>query len=261
MKLTKEYLYETYIVKDMSQAKIAKELGTTESKIDYWTKKYGLQYKKSDPDRVFNLKHIDRADPIFCYYAGLVATDGYLDYKNKRIGIRVKNKGSKEVLESLRNYFGFVRPVRVYTHKSQIGENYDITIPNKCIFKELESMGIKGKKDTRAFDVNWFMNASEDCQRMFLRGVYDGDGHIERSGAFAVAMGSYDFIDNLIYVINAVFGFSYTRKLKLNTTGKKYPLLSMRKNDSLALYKFMYNGFSEYRFTDKYDKYVSKMKI
>ena len=261
MEITKEYLYETYIVRDMSQAKIAKELGTTESRIDYWTKKYGLQYKKSDPDRVFNLKHINKEDPIFCYYAGLVATDGYLDYKNKRIAVRVGNQGSNEVLEALRNYFEFVRPIRHYVSKANGHTNHELQIPNQCIFKELESMGIEGKKNIRAFDVTWFMSASEDCQRMFLRGVSDGDGHIERSGAFAIAMGSYDFIDNLVCVINAVFGFSYSRKLKLNNTGKRYPLLSMRKNDSLTLYKFMYDRFSEYRFTDKYNKYVSKMKI
>ena len=125
----------------------------------------------------------------------------YLDYKNKRIAVRVGNQGSNEVLEALRNYFEFVRPIRHYISKANGHTNHELQVPNQCIFKELESMGIEGKKDIRAFDVNWFMSASEDCQRMFLRGVSDGDGHIERSGAFAIAMGSYDFIDNLVCVI------------------------------------------------------------
>lgn len=87
MQLEKDFLYQQYIELNKSQRAIAKMLNVTEGTVDYWTKKYGLQYKRSDPDKVFQLVHIDNKDPIFCYYAGLVATDGYLDYKNKRISL------------------------------------------------------------------------------------------------------------------------------------------------------------------------------
>ena len=91
MELTKELLYSLYIVQDKSERAIGEEFGIWEGKVDYWVRKWGFNFKKSDPDRVFNLKHIDKEDPVFCYYAGLIATDGYLDYKNKRISLRCNN--------------------------------------------------------------------------------------------------------------------------------------------------------------------------
>lgn len=259
MELTKEYLYETYIVKNMSQAQIAKELETTEPRIDYWTKKYGLQYKKSDPDRVFNLKHIDKEDPIFCYYAGLVATDGYLDYKNKRIAVRVNNQGSNEVLEALRNYFEFVRPIRQYIPKATGHTNYELQIPNQCIFKELESMGIEGKKDTRTFNVDWFMNVSEDCQRMFLRGVSDGDGNFHNK-AWRLSMGSQVFVENLIKVFNCYAKDIYVLRYTSNSSKKKYPNITLHREDTRNIFNFIYTGYEEYRFKDKYDLFVSTIR-
>lgn len=146
LSITKEYLLENYIKLDKSQRQIAQELGTTESTIDYWTRKYKLTYKKSNRDKVFSLSHIDKTDCIFCYFAGLMATDGYFDYKNNRVSLRVNNLGSYDVLNNVRNYFGYIRPIRVYN-----GKDNDLTIPNECIFEELKSMGISGKKKPEHF--------------------------------------------------------------------------------------------------------------
>lgn len=259
MELTKEYLYENYIVKDRSQAQIAKELGTTESRIDYWTKKYGLQYKKSNPDRVFNLKHIDKKDPIFCYYAGLVATDGYLDYKNKRIAVRVNNQGSNEVLENLRAYFEFIRPIGHY--KSSTGNiSHELLIPNSCIFKELALMGIEGSKCDRTFSLDWFMSASNDCRKMFLRGISDGDGNFHY-GAWRLSMGSKDFVLSLIDVFNMYSEDHYELKFSSNSSGRKYPAISLHKKDTASIFKWIYNGFEQYRFTDKYNSFVNQVVI
>ena len=201
MELTREYLFENYIVQDKTQTQIAKELCIGDGKVDYWLRKYGLSFKRTNPDLVFNLQHIDNTDPIFCYFAGLVATDGYLDYKNKRISLRITNIGSKEVFEAIRKYFKYVRPVRRYIDKSHKNPSYDITIPNKCIFNELEKMGIYGDKDNRSFSLEWFNNVSEDCQKMFLRGILDGDGNFH-NGAFRLSMRLERFVLNLIAVFN-----------------------------------------------------------
>ena len=258
MQLEKDFLYQQYIELNKSQRDIAKMLDVTEGTVDYWTRKYGLQYKRSDPDKVFQLTYIDNKDPIFCYYAGLVATDGYLDYKNKRISLRVCNRGSYEVLDALRNYFSFKPPVHVYVPKATGHPNYELLIPNTCIFKELDLMGIHGLKCTRTFDFGWFNSVSQDAQRMFLRGVLDGDGNIKKSdGVFRIAMQSVNFIDTLIVCINAILKANYQRSYQSNSTHKQYPALFLKKYDSRRFYQFVYEGFSEYRFADKYEKYIN----
>ena len=258
MALSKECLYELYIIQNKYQRQIAEELGVTEATVDYWTRKYGLTIKKSNPDAVFNLQHIDKTDPIFCYYAGLVATDGYLDYKKKRISLRVTNEGCNEVLEAIRNYFGFVRPLGCYTKNTAKLPAYELLIPNSCIFKELESMGIYGKKLERSFDTDWLLNADEDCQRMFLRGVSDGDGSIRKiKGNFRIAMTSESFITNLIQFVNEKFCVNYIMTYSSNSRHGKYPKLELRKVDSKNFLDFIYCGFDEYRFLDKYSRYLT----
>lgn len=255
MELTREYLYEHYIVQNKPEVRIAKELNMCEGKVDYWVRKYRFNFKRADPDKVFNLKHIDNTDPIFCYYAGLVATDGYLDYKNKRISLRVSNIGSYEVLDNLRNYFGFTRPIRKYCHSMAKHPLYDLTIPNKCIFNELEKMGIYGDKNNRTFSMDWFNNAPLSCKYMFLRGVSDGDGNFH-GVAFRLSMGSKSFVENLIQLFNAMCSGNYTLKYTSNSSKKKYPNVTLHKIDTINIFKLIYSGFEQYRFTDKYDTYL-----
>lgn len=255
MELTREYLYEHYIVQDKSQTQIAKELGIGDGKVDYWIRKYDFNFKRTDPDRVFNLSHIDANDPIFCYYAGLVATDGYLDYKNKRISLRVNNVGSDKVLENIRNYFGFVRPIREYHNKRVKHILYDLTIPNKCIFNELEKMGIYGDKGNRTFSIEWFNNSSSSCKYMFLRGILDGDGNFH-GGAFRLSMGSKSFVENLIQVFNTICEDTYELKYTSNSSKKKYPNITLHTADTTKVFRLIYNDFEQYRFDDKYNTYL-----
>lgn len=246
MNITKEYLFENYIKLDKSQRQIAQELNTTESTIDYWTRKYNLTFKRSDPDKVFNLNHIDKEDCIFCYFAGLMATDGYFDYKNSRVSLRVNNLGSYDVLNNIREYFGYIRPIQVYN-----GKNNDLTIPNKCIFEELKTMGIFGKKDTRTFSLDWFNSADYDCKRMFLRGVADGDGSFTPD-SFGIAMKSVDFIETLLHIFNDVCNDVYVIKYYKNANGNRYPSIRLHKKDTSDLFKKVYSGYEKYRFLDKY---------
>ena len=248
-------------MQDKSERAIGEEFGIGEGKVDYWVRKWGFNFKKSDPDRVFNLKHIDKEDPVFCYYAGLIATDGYLDYKNKRISLRCNNEGSKEVFEAIRQYFEYIRPNRIYPKRYKTPIN-DITIPNNCIFEELRSMGIYGKKETRTFSLDWYVNANDDCKRMFLRGVLDGDGSIAKKyGQFRIAMKSSGFIANLLSIFNNQFDNKYTIRGQTNsTTNNVYPAIWLYKEDSLTFYSFIYQGFDTFRFTDKYNRYISKIR-
>lgn len=150
--------------------------------------------------------------------------------------------------------------MHVYVPKATGHNNYELLIPNTRIFKELDSMGIHGLKCTRTFDFDWFDSVSQDAQRMFLRGVLDGDGNIKKSdGVFRIAMQSVNlnFIDTLITCINSILKVDYQRSYQTNSTHRQYPALFLKKHDSIKFYQFIYKGFSEYRFADKYEKYIN----
>ena len=119
-------------------------------------------------------------------------------------------------------------------------------------------MGIYGKKLERSFDIDWLLNADEDCQRMFLRGVSDGDGSIRKiKGNFRIAMTSESFITNLIRFVNEKFCVHYIMTYSSNSRHGKYPKLELRKVDSKNFLDFIYCDFDEYRFLDKYSRYLT----
>lgn len=72
----KEYLYQQYIVCGRTQEDIAKEFNMNPKLLNYYIQKCNFG-KKSKIKYSLNEDKIKITDPIFCYYAGLVATDGY----------------------------------------------------------------------------------------------------------------------------------------------------------------------------------------
>ena len=258
MELTKEFLYNHYIVEDMSQEAIAKLASVGIGSVDYWLRKYGLN-KRPDSDWLYNKNKADSLNPIFCYYAGLVATDGYLDYKNKRVIIRVNNKGSEQVLERLRVYFEYIREVNHYLRKPTGHIGHELLIPNKYIFETLKDMGIEGKKDTRTFSIDWFNQATEDCRKMFLRGVSDGDGNFHNK-IWRLSMKSQGFVENLIKAFNQYSKDTYKLGFTSNSSKNKYPNITLHVEDTKNIFNFIYSGYEEFRFADKYDKFISTIR-
>lgn len=189
------------------------------------------------------------------YFMGLVSTDGYIDTKNNRISIRLRNEGAKELLESLKDYFEFSGNLRVYR-----GKDYDLTITSNELISFLESNGIKGKNKT--FEVkalNYFPN--EDCVRMYLRGVLDGDGNIHliikdsklKSGEFRLVTASNDFMTGIQSIFSKYLNIIVPIKTH-NIKGSTYPLISLSMKDSRLFYRWVYKGFSNLRLKDKFEK-------
>lgn len=260
---TKEYLEEEYLNKNRSLSQLASEHSISPKLMYYYVKKFGLTHKKGRRKYSVDVSKFKMTNPVFCYYVGLVITDGYVDLKNHRVSVRVKNEGSKEVLEALKDYFSFTGEVRMYR-----GCN-DLTITSDELIASLKRMSITGKNKTYEQKFPKFMSTNEDCQRMFIRGIIDGDGNIHTQvskytnkicgGQFRIVEGSTDFIKGLISFINKKFGFNYEMS-NAKMHGDMYPKLEMKVEDSLKLYKWVYEGYPIFRFSDKYERYCSIIK-
>lgn len=250
MKFNVEYLKHEYLDRRRSISDLAKEFGISDKLMYYYLKKYELTVKGSTTNSVVNESKFDWKKPVFCYYAGLVITDGFLDFKNNRVSVRVNNRGSKRVLRSLRWYFQSSTPVRVYSN------NNDLTIHSKRLFEVLAKAGIKDKKDVRTFDKDFILSLPEINKCLFFRGMLDGDGNIHR-GKFRIAMKSGKMIDALICSVNELFGFDCEMSYGSNSIKKHYyPKLEMNKNHSNIFLCWVYSDcFNNYRFDDKFEKF------
>lgn len=261
MIMTKEYLYQEYIVKGRSQSEIAKDFGCTPKNINYYVRKYKLKGIKSRIKFSVNEAKISVENPIFCYLAGLVATDGHIDYPNNRITIRVNNEGSDKVLQNLLDYFECKLKVAKYK------TGYEIRITSKHLINELAKLNVKGKRKT--YDLSFpTCFHSTSCKQMYLRGILDGDGNIHVTvskytkryigGQFRLVTYSEDFIIGFIECVNNTLNLNCKLSYTSINNGS-YPKIEMRTEESKTFYRYIYEGYPKFRFPDKYTKYLKLM--
>lgn len=256
---TYDYLKVEYIEKNRTEQDIANEFNIDPKLLHYYIKKNNLTGLKSKIKNTVNVRKFNINNPIFCYYAGLIATDGYIDLKNGRVSVRVQNEGSNSVLNCLKDYFEYTGEVRKYK------KSYDLTITSKELIQKLKSLNVCGEQKSYSLKFPTIMSGNEDCQRMFLRGILDGDGNIHISysnisnqyigGQFRIVEGSYDFIQGLINYLNRKFKFNYEVSV-FKSRGVEYPKLEMKVKDSLIFYDWVYKNYPDFRFSDKYSKYL-----
>lgn len=237
----KKYLKKRFITERKTVQFIADECGVSKSTIETYLKRYSL--KRGNIKHTINEDSVDTTSPIFNYYAGLIATDGYLDKKVKRVSIRNKNLGCDKVFERLKDYFEFTGNVRVYR------ECYDLTITSKWLIRGLKALGISplGKIHNEFPDLFY----DEYCARMYLRGILDGDGNIKTTGIFRITLSNKSFLDDMSEYLNDTLGLNTVVK-----PDRKYWKIEMTKGDSKLFLDWVYTGYDEFRFLDKYYRYL-----
>lgn len=207
----------------------------------------------------FNESKIDINNPIFCYYIGLVSTDGYISVKTKRVIVRIRNSDSERLLYKLKEYFEYNGPIFLYKNK-----DYELRLSSNYLISYLNNLGISfNKTKTLTFLSNFI---SEDCLRMYIRGLHDGDGNIKRlkskktnrwiGGAFRILNNNELFIDDFSKWINSKFNFKtkiYIAKRKNKNFKELYT--STREGKDFA--KWFYQGFDEIKLYCKYSKYIT----
>lgn len=255
---SKEYLQREYIEKGRTQSDIAREWDVCPKLLHYYIKKFNLTGIKSKRKYTSNEGKYIITDPVFNYYAGLIATDGYIDLKNNRVSLRLKNEGSYEVLSNLKDYFEFSGEIKEYK-----GSN-DLTITSDKLIQALSSLNIKGEAKTYNLKFPKIFSSDEDCQRMYIRGVLDGDGNINVKkskytdkyvgGQFRVVTSSEDFIVGLINYLNRKFKFN-ERLTYCKVKDVRYPKLEMKVGSSKIMYDWVYENYPNFRLKDKYDRY------
>lgn len=249
----KAYLYKEFITKRKTVKEIAKDCNISASSVEHYLKRYGI--KRGNIKHTIDLSKVTVLNPIFCYYSGLVITDGYFDKKVNRVAIRVRNEGSYKVLNLIKDYLNYTGNVKVYREVDN-----ELNITSKELIQELEKLGCsKLSKPYNKFPLETLNTLDNSCVSMFLRGVLDGDGNIKRNknySTFRITLSNKSFLDDMSLFLNNYLGLS-TKVVQ----DRKYFKIEMSKADSETFLDFIYFGFEEYKFPKKYEAYARKMKI
>jgi hypothetical protein len=259
----KSYLETEYVKNRKSQNQIAIEQDLPLDVIEYLIKRCNLNYSRSKIKFTVNESKFQESDPIFMYYVGLIATDGYIDVKNNRVSLRLKNNDSYRVLTLLMNYFEYSGRLFKY------GDNYEFRITSVKLIQILNELNIPSIDKTFNLKVpNSFH--SESTLRMYLRGVHDGDGNVHRAmskykkhytgGSWRLLTGSFGFIEGICKLINTKFKFNLKLSINSRKNNKEYPQIATKKTEGIELLKWIYTDFEDYKLLDKYEKYLSVLR-
>lgn len=176
-----EFVKNEYLGLGKTNAQLAEEWDLPSSTVYSILKYHGLiGTKLVEKVTTSNEELFDIHNPIFCYIAGLISADGYIDEKYHRVCLRM-NVDAREILERLRLYFQVSNPVAEYTGDGGFTHGYvmyDLTISSKKLLDELRKLNIYGRKKdllTRFPDMSLL---TDECQEMYIRGLWDGDGSI-----------------------------------------------------------------------------------
>lgn len=237
----KNYLKKQFIDNRKTVKCIAEECNVSVGTIENYLRKYNL--KRGNIKNTIDCDSVDLTSPVFNYYSGLIATDGYLDKKVPRVSVRCKNLGCDKVFNNLKTYFSFTGDVREYKG------SYDLTITSRWIIKALCSMGVSPKgKVHNSFPIDFY---SEDCARMYLRGILDGDGNIKLTGEFRITLTNREFLEDMSDYLNNTLGTNTEVR-----PDRKYWKIEMRELDSKIFLDWVYKGHNDFMFLDKYYRYL-----
>ena len=238
----KDYLYKEFIINHRMVKDIAQECGVSIGSIEQYLKRYGI--KRGNIKYRLNEAKLDTTNPIFMYYCGLISTDGYMDKAVNRVSLRCSNLGCDRVFEKIKEYLEWEGSITKYR------KCYDITPTSMRLKEILISVGISPLgKIHNEFPKEFY---SQDCARMFFRGLLDGDGNVREKGVFRITISNKEYLEKFSEYVNKTLGTSTEVK-----PDRKYWKIEMRQHDSKVFLDWVYQGFEDFRFQDKYSVYKS----
>ena len=221
---------------------IAQECGVSIGSIEQYLKRYGI--KRGNIKYRLNEAKLDTTNPIFMYYCGLISTDGYMDKAVNRVSLRCSNLGCDRVFEKIKEYLEWEGSITKYR------KCYDITLTSTKLKEILISVGVSPLgKIHNEFPKEFY---SQDCARMFFRGLLDGDGNVREKGVFRITISNKEYLEKFSEYVNKTLGTSTEVK-----PDRKYWKIEMRQHDSKVFLDWVYKGFEDFRFQDKYSVYKS----
>lgn len=249
-KIKTDYLYHK-----KSMSKISKENKISYKAIDRFLTKNN--YKRSMKEQLsisnansnfsLNEEKLDFNNQNFCYICGLFASDGTIEKTGNGCRIELKSI-DKEVLDKINVFLENERPIKTY---SRLNNNYEYSIfyvYNKKLKDKLKEVGIKNNKTYLGLQFPNNLNTHQLIS--YLRGFFDGDGSIKKTGStitFQIDCTDKNFLLNIKNFLKDNFNIDSQilirpKELDKKSTIDQYRLYFYGKEKCLKIYNLFYNN-------------------
>lgn len=195
-----------------------------------------------------------KLDPDLSYFMGLLITDGHIVIEKRgsaKIMIFTSYPEEREIiLKLIKQLFDYKASVRTKKYGFNKKPNFEIYISSKKLANYLVSTGIpSGHKSYTVRVPKCFFDNIKLNTYSFIRGVIDGDGHVNSKGKFiTISSGSLNFLEDFKKLF---------QRIKIKTSEIRYSKTSNTKELRLSgienlrkLRSFLYSG-GEYNYPRK----------
>lgn len=179
------------------------------------------------------------------YLLGLLMADGCISSKRNSITLSLK-KEDRYMLEFLKDQLNSQNAI------TEMGNSFRISINSKQIVNDLKKLGCVDRKTYKNSD---FPKIPHNLINDFIRGYFDGDGHIsakEYSQKYSRICYNFNILAQEKYKNFIVDYFSINYKVSLSVYPKKdcknnlYILKTGKLTDIIKIFDLLYNGGNVY---------------
>lgn len=157
-----------------TQKEIIEDLGCTRGKIDHLVARYKLNRFRDKSKYIMDESIIDILNPNYWYFLGFFAADGNLHFTGGSEVIQFTLK-DREPLEDFIKIFRYTGTIKEYVKGERGNKYFHLQIINKKLVDSINS--IFGGDAHRKTDTLIYPEIpNKDCESMFIRGFWDGDG-------------------------------------------------------------------------------------
>jgi hypothetical protein len=243
--MDKEHL-SSLIALGMTASEIGKQYGVHRGTIDYWCSKFSLTiYKQHGQKRIYTFDEtfftcIDSEEKA--YILGFIMADGFIESSGRALTITL-NKRDADLLEKIKQCLKANIPLAIKGKEKQFRA---LTFCSKRIVADLAHFSIARNK-TKTLK---FPDLASRLYSHFLRGYFDGDGHIGYRQC-ALTVGSASFLEGLLNFLWESHGFrpwigNRTTYYHLQFNKKQSPFINWLYADARIYLARKYERFDTY---------------
>lgn len=175
------------------------------------------------------------------YILGLFIADGYMNQKTAFIAL---SKRDVDILEKTKSALKSEAPFSV---KKKTGNQQDLLVLCICSKKLVGDLNLLGVKQNKTFSIE-YPSIPESLDRHFIRGLYDGDGHIGE-GQFVLTGGS----SSLLKTVQQKIQKNTQQFLSISENNNNYRLCGYKKDHSVLKWLYEDNRISLNRKNESYN--------
>lgn len=243
------YIINNYYQKTIKQ--IANDLNLTYKQVEHRIYRHLNVLSNKKKKHILNEKFFKKNSHNKFYIIGLIAADGNLfnDYHKNKFKVSI-SQNSKDI-KLLNDVNDLICETNLVHTRKNVNLS-ELSFYNETIYNEIKKYKIT---ENKSLTLKFPDNIPSKYIHDFIRGYFDGDGSLSigKYNKLTIQfLGTRDFLDGIVKIINNKFGFSYKN---INDTKTNIKCLRYFTKEARTIMRWLYKDKNCLKLKRKYNKF------